>query len=166
MIMNHQQTRFLEWYAKMYGVYQAMPESERAKLFAWEQENVTGDGRVGTSDWPGWEKYIGLQPAPTPNIDKVLDGAGTVYLIKAESGEYKIGYTVDLISRLRTFSTAMPRPLTLVHFIQTNDMAALERSLHVRFAGKRVRGEWFELDEDDVNWIKSLDHQQNIVRHL
>jgi hypothetical protein len=32
----------------------AMNSDEREALRAWEAAHVTGDGTVGTSDWPGW----------------------------------------------------------------------------------------------------------------
>lgn len=36
------------------------------------------------------------------------------------------------------------------------DFPDLESQLHVRFKDKRLRGEWFRLDEDDLTYIKSL----------
>ncbi len=57
------QERLLEWYGKMVNTAETMPEHERQELKAWERANL--DGRtVGTSDWPGWEKYIGKPPIP------------------------------------------------------------------------------------------------------
>jgi len=50
-----------QWYCMMYGCYQAMPAVEREELLRWESENLEGSS-VGTSDWPGWVKYIGLPP--------------------------------------------------------------------------------------------------------
>jgi len=50
-----------DWFAMMHGCYQAMPQNEREALLQWEKENL-GDGKTGTSDWPGWEKYIGSPP--------------------------------------------------------------------------------------------------------
>lgn len=57
------QERLRDWFAKMVSVARTMPEHERQELKEWEQANL--DGRaVGTSDWPGWEKYIGKPPVP------------------------------------------------------------------------------------------------------
>lgn len=55
------QFEVVQWFAMMYGVAQAMPAAERAELEEWERRNIDG-GRVATSDWPGWEKYIGPFP--------------------------------------------------------------------------------------------------------
>lgn len=55
----------MAYFAMMRGVYAAMPERERRRLHEWERTHL--DGRtVGTSDWPGWERYIGLYPVPPP----------------------------------------------------------------------------------------------------
>jgi hypothetical protein len=35
-------------------------------------------------------------------------------------------------------------------------MHALEKYLHEKFSGKRVNGEWFALDPDDVDYMKGL----------
>lgn len=51
------------------GVYAALPPHERAALEQWERENL--DGRtVASSDWPGWDKYIGPAPTPEPRYEK------------------------------------------------------------------------------------------------
>jgi len=50
------------WAGAMYGCAAAMPAEEREALEKWENENISGDGSVSTSDWPGWKKYIGERP--------------------------------------------------------------------------------------------------------
>jgi hypothetical protein len=35
-------------------------------------------------------------------------------------------------------------------------MIGLERRLHERFADKRINGEWFDLSEDDVTFIREM----------
>lgn len=56
--------RYSEWMNMMVGAGNAMPESEKQALLDWEQANLDGHS-VGTSDWPGWEKYIGKKPDPS-----------------------------------------------------------------------------------------------------
>jgi len=56
-----EQLRF-EWYRQMSFCFEVLSEKERADLSRWETENLPGTN-VGTSDWPGWEKYIGKFPA-------------------------------------------------------------------------------------------------------
>ena len=50
------------WYATMMGAFAAMPEQEKLSLFQWQQQHL--DGQIAdTSDWPGWERYLGQRPA-------------------------------------------------------------------------------------------------------
>jgi len=52
------------WFEKMLATYRALSEEERQALEEWERTHL--DGRsAGTSDWPGWEKYIGKRPEPS-----------------------------------------------------------------------------------------------------
>jgi hypothetical protein len=48
--------------AMMLGVYALLPQSEKDELHEWEKIH---NGREGTSDWPGWAKYIGQMPEVT-----------------------------------------------------------------------------------------------------
>lgn len=142
----------LEWFAMMYGVYKAMPESEREELLAWEIEHINGSGKFGTSDWPGWEKYIG--PAPkfdlsTPRRTR----SGFIYLIQIPSGEYKIGRSSDVGRRIQEFSTGSPHEFHLVHKIAADDMVQAEKKLHEQYLPKSIKGEWFHLTPEDVECI-------------
>jgi hypothetical protein len=83
-------------------------------------------------------------------------GGGFVYLLQSPTGAYKIGRAIDPEDRLRTFSVKLPFEVEYACLIRTSDMVALERELHQQFEEKRVNGEWFNLDENDVAYIKSL----------
>jgi hypothetical protein len=60
--MSESEEQGLEWYQRMHNAYkeQLTPE-EKSKLHEWEEENL-GREEFSTSDWPGWEKHIGLPP--------------------------------------------------------------------------------------------------------
>ncbi|MGH7975993.1 MAG: hypothetical protein ACREC8_04965 [Limisphaerales bacterium] len=92
----------LEWFGAMYGAYQAMPEKEKMELLQWERENLDGC-TVGTSDWPGWEKYIGKPPWKDPKQAKGKSVNGFVYLVLAQTGEYKIGHSGNPDGRIKPF---------------------------------------------------------------
>lgn len=82
---------------------------------------------------------------------------GWVYLLKADNGTYKIGKTTNPHSRKRTFGVRLPFAVEYLHLIQTDDIGALERALHEKFAAKRLRGsEFFALTDEDVAFIRSL----------
>lgn len=62
------QQRMLARFHAMHVAYQHMPEAAREELYAWERINL--DGRlIGTSDWPGWERFIANWPA-VPSMPK------------------------------------------------------------------------------------------------
>ncbi|MFZ1746398.1 MAG: GIY-YIG nuclease family protein, partial [Nitrospirales bacterium] len=144
-----------EWKAMMYGTYQAMPEDEKQALHEWEREYVDGSGRFATSDWPGWVKYIGKAPSTTELPEKKKK-RGFVYLVRANTGEYKIGYSIDIQNRLKAFAVQPPFEYKLIHSIPVDDMLQAESVLHDKFSHKRIRGEWFTLSEEDVIEISQL----------
>lgn len=40
-----------------------LTSEDKASLAEWDKDKVTGDGVYGTSDWPGWAKYLNSQIA-------------------------------------------------------------------------------------------------------
>lgn len=82
--------------------------------------------------------------------------AGYVYLVKAETGQYKIGLSKDPHNRAKTFGVLLPFNVEFEALIKTDNMRLLEAQLHQRFASKRLYGEWFKLEPADVEYIKSL----------
>ncbi|MBX3379534.1 MAG: GIY-YIG nuclease family protein [Phycisphaeraceae bacterium] len=74
---------------------------------------------------------------------------GFVYMMK--SGPlYKIGKALSVEARHKKLSTLMPEDLVILHRIQTDDSYGVEYYWHKRFATKWVKGEWFNLNDDDV----------------
>lgn len=72
---------------------------------------------------------------------------GFVYLFESAHG-YKIGKSKNVEARLR--SLTFPFEVTIRHRIFTRNYSSLERYFHRRFAEKRIRAEWFDLSESDV----------------
>lgn len=81
---------------------------------------------------------------------------GHVYLIGTLDGCHKIGRSNDPRRRLAAFSPIMPVELRIVHNVVTADMGWLESYLHIAFAHRRTRGEWFRLDESEIGLIMSI----------
>ncbi len=80
---------------------------------------------------------------------------GFVYLFSSDHGFYKIGQSVDPEGRLQAFSS-LPFNVRLIHKTFTQDMDYAETFLHHKFAAKRIKGEWFQLTEADVQDIMSI----------
>lgn len=104
----------------------------------------------------GLAAYMGAAHAPTPTPIKKRDRSGWVYLVQSPTGYYKIGRTSDPDNRVKTFKVKLPFEVEYICLIQTGDMYILESQLHIRFADKRVNGEWFNLESADVEYIRSL----------
>ena len=81
--------------------------------------------------------------------------SGFVYLLKS-GPYYKIGASGQVSERIKQLSTLPPFDIELIHTIYSHDMYGLEASLHTYYADKRKNGEWFELDDLEVEQIKGL----------
>lgn len=95
---------------------------------------------------------------PQPKSRKVqrIEGEGYVYLIKSNVGHYKIGLTVQPVTRLARLDVTLPFDIEVLHLIHTDDLRRAEKQLHQTYAVKRVRGEWFALSESDVMAIMDI----------
>lgn len=81
---------------------------------------------------------------------------GFVYLVRAGTGAYKIGRSINVEKRLQSLRTQSPDPITLVHAVPVSDSVWAERFIHTRFAPHRGKGEWFALSSDQVAWFCGL----------
>lgn len=82
--------------------------------------------------------------------------SGIVYVLKADNGLYKIGRAKKFENRLLQLQTQMPYDLEVIVLIESDDYIGLEKGLHKRFVSKREKGEWFELSEEDIEYLKGL----------
>jgi hypothetical protein len=121
--------------------------------------------RKGNLPVPEWMEqfYQDLQTGNRPEIEPARLSAkekrlrnGYVYLLKSDTGHYKIGRTIDPENRQKTFGVQLPFNVQFECLIKSDDNHKLEKSLHERFEHRRVRGEWFDLTDDDVEYIKGL----------
>ena len=83
---------------------------------------------------------------------------GFIYVLKC-GPHYKIGLSQNVDRRVEQLSVTPPFDVELIHTIETDDMFKLESFLHDKFSEKRKNGEWFELTEADVEYIKELGAQ-------
>jgi hypothetical protein len=72
-------------------------------------------------------------------------------MLDKRSGYYKIGRSKDPKYRERTLQSETPEIEMLFHF---DGYPNQEKALHAKYAEKRIRGEWFELAEQDLEDIK------------
>lgn len=78
-----------------------------------------------------------------------------VYFIKG--GDYvKIGKTANVKKRINDIRTCCPGGLGIIAVVKTDRACSLENYVHLFFKEKRVHGEWFHLDEQDIQLVKSF----------
>ncbi len=80
---------------------------------------------------------------------------GFVYLLRSEYG-FKIGKTVSMKSRTRLFEVKLPFRFSVEHFAHFDNYTEAERALHDHFRSQRLEGEWFDLKQGDIEYIKTL----------
>lgn len=92
-----------------------------------------------------------------------LDEPGCIYLVT--DGKYtKIGGTSYAVrKRLNELQVGNAKKLKLVGSYKVQHKISTEGSLHSDFAGKRVLGEWFLLDEMDV--YKILSERKDVINN-
>jgi len=75
---------------------------------------------------------------------------GYVYLIGPTEGPIKIGHAVNVKSRLSQIQTGNWHPVEILHSASVPWLVApsIETDLHVQFAERCVRGEWFDVPLD------------------
>jgi hypothetical protein len=107
-------------------------------------------GRMGCHDVIEFCSEVRPSHEPDRTESKVPDEVvGFVYLLKS-SRYYKIGKSNAIGRRERELAIQLPDKARTVHVIRTDDPSGIETYWHARFATKRKRGEWFELDGSDV----------------
>lgn len=78
-----------------------------------------------------------------------------VYIGYDENGLFKIGMTDNWQRRLRQIQNMNPN-FQFLCVIPQDKPAITEASLHVKFASKRMVGEWFQLSAEDIKTILDM----------
>jgi hypothetical protein len=128
-----------------HNVFQKLgSKSERLRKLA---DHCRKHGHTQVAEW--CEAAI-EKPSKPAGRRKLADNAfGFVYLIK--SGRfYKLGKTNALGRRERDLALQLPEKSKTVHAIRTDDPSGIEAYWHNGFAEKRMNGEWFNLNADDI----------------
>ena len=120
------------------------------KLLAYcqEQEGLNDLVPIFTARWGARQQA--KETVARKEKDEVL---GFVYLIKS-GRNYKIGKTNAVGRRERELAIQLPDKMATVHAISTDDPLGIESYWHRRFESKRNNGEWFALDQRDVQAFK------------
>lgn len=94
-------------------------------------------------------------------MEIIAERRAVVYIAVAR-GDYKIGHSIDPETRVRTARQSHIHMRfrrgeypTIVHTIEAPIAHRVERALHFLFRRKQVYGEWFRLEDSDLDWIKA-----------
>jgi hypothetical protein len=78
-----------------------------------------------------------------------------IYFVEQQEKYVKIGFTSgDVVSRVRYMQIGNPHKLNLIAAISGG--TDVERRLHDRFSHHRVRGEWFVLHKEIIEYIDTF----------
>lgn len=81
-------------------------------------------------------------------------GGGYVYFVKPKKGNsVKVGFSSDIISRLRSFKTVFDSSIILIGYIYSPDYKNIEKELHSFFEKRRISGEWFKISRSEINEV-------------
>lgn len=94
-----------------------------------------------------------INPIEVVGEPTIGPAAGVVYILKSAYG-YKVGRTRNVPARMRAFGVQLPFVYSVVLCVWFSDCHAAERHYHDLFSSKRINGEWFDLDDSDINKIR------------
>jgi len=82
----------------------------------------------------------------------MMDRPGYIYIIKADTGHYKIGRSNNIPRRMSLFAVKLPFDFEIIHTFPCDDAIEAERILHdaYRQRGFHVKGEWFNLTDREL----------------
>ena len=82
---------------------------------------------------------------------------GYVYLIRAKDQNlYKIGKSINPEKRVQSIIGSLPMKAEVIHIAWFEDHSYAEQMFHDTFSKTRQNGEWFVLEDEDVEFVKSL----------
>jgi hypothetical protein len=140
------------------GVIGRPPEEDRSKL----RHPRRAELRVKAKG-----KSEGKSTLQSNPRDRIKRGGYVYFLKELLNGWIKIGMSTDYKRRINHFELILPYThFELVHVIEGDDIAVLERYFHIRYQTERVHTnqEWFALSEDEVVAIKKISNQKELTK--
>jgi hypothetical protein len=101
------------------------------------------------------------------NENQNLYDYGYIYFFQElNTGKIKIGKTKNLENRIKNLKSMLPFKSELVHHIPTSNHSDVEKYFHRKYRSKKVKGEWFDLNEDDIVFIKKFKKEDLLITLL
>ncbi len=92
-----------------------------------------------------------------------------VYLISIgdENKQYKIGYTRRQVEqRVKEFKTGNSNDFSIIDVFESKWGTKIEAYFHRKYKSKKINGEWFFLDEEEVKNFKEDCKKQHDILEL
>jgi len=97
-----------------------------------------------------------------PKIKKtILKESGYIYILKNKEF-YKIGRSKNPKNRIKSYVTENPDEIEIILCEYVDDYKKAEEELHILFKDKKHRGEWFKLNNEDIELIKNYINKERI----
>ena len=80
---------------------------------------------------------------------------GILYIVQS-SEIYKIGITDNFKQRLSALRHNTPHGLSVILILRISNANLVEKRLHTLFKDRRVKGEWFRLNSDDLEFLRCI----------
>ena len=115
------------------------------------RDNCSIDNQFDVASWREWKQKKEKRQKLKERKRKV----GYIYIL--ESGElFKIGRTLNSERRFETYKTQNPFGIKVIILRQVNDYVGVETELLKQYKSKRINGEWFKLDKEDIKKIEEF----------
>ena len=84
-------------------------------------------------------------------LSSSLNTGGYVYFVRPKKGDsVKVGFSSDVIGRLRSLKTALDSSIILIGYIHSIDYKTIEKEMHSFFEKRRISGEWFKISKGEI----------------
>ncbi|MBU9674739.1 GIY-YIG nuclease family protein [Planococcus sp. CP5-4] len=95
------------------------------------------------------------------------EAPGYIYFVQEHmNGSFKIGKTKHVERYMNLFVVKLPFENKLIHLIKSGNHHQTKAAFHKHFNDKRLEGEWFSLNQDDVAWLKAGDYPAAIQQTI
>jgi hypothetical protein len=106
------------------------------------------------------EKYLDEKYFKLFNQERVIKKTNVYLMIDENTGYHKIGRSINPTKRERTLQSEKP---TIKLLYSCEVPLKIETILHEKYKKYRLRGEWFDLDEGQINEIVEYLESKRII---
>ena len=84
------------------------------------------------------------------------NNVGYIYLIRDKLGNIKIGKSINYKRRINDINNTIPQNIDILLVAKIPNYGKIEAHLHRIFKSKRLKGEWFKLNDKDLEKIEYI----------